>query len=71
MPVPKLRKVHLDELDHYKLPPAVRKLLRDDVLNGKGFDACHRRIRKDTGLWIPELVPVFKKLDKLLGLPKR
>jgi hypothetical protein len=71
MPAPKVRKIHLDELDKYKLPREVKKLLNRDALNGKGFDACHRRIRKETGIWIPELGPVFKKLDKLLGLPKR
>lgn len=70
MPAPKLQKIALDELGSYKLPPEVKRLLKKDMLNGKGFDACHRRIRAQTGIWIPELVSVFKQLDKLLGLPK-
>lgn len=54
-----------------KLPRAVSSRIKRDLLSGKGMDACHRRIRAETGIWIPELVPIFKKLDRVLGLPKR
>ena len=70
-PKPKLLKIKLSELQKYKLPPEVAKLVKRDALNGKGFDACHKRIRAQSGVWIPELVPIFKKLDKMLGLPRR
>ena len=29
------------------------------------FTKCHEEMRKEHGVWIPELVPVFKKLDAL------
>ena len=29
------------------------------------FACCHERVREETGIWIPELVPVFDKLDAL------
>ena len=70
MPAPKLQKIALDDLGDFKLPAAVKKLLRKDILNGKGYEGCHKKIRAETGIWIPELDPIFKKLDKLLGLPK-
>ena len=70
MAKPKPQTIHLDELKDYKLPAEVKSLLKRDLLNGKGFEACHKRIRAQTGIWIPELNPVFKRLDKLLGLPK-
>jgi hypothetical protein len=28
---------------------------------------CHTRIREETGIWIPELVPVFQHLDARLA----
>jgi hypothetical protein len=31
----------------------------------KTFSMCHREIRKKHGIWIPELVPVFEKLDAM------
>ncbi|NRA95484.1 MAG: hypothetical protein HRU14_04675 [Planctomycetes bacterium] len=31
------------------------------------FTRCHKRMRVEQGIWIPELVPVFAKLDGLLG----
>jgi hypothetical protein len=67
---PKRLTIHLDELKGFNLPPAVAKMVRRDALNGKGFEACHRTIRAQSGVWIPELNPIFKKLDRMLGLPK-
>lgn len=35
---------------------------------GRGsFTRCHKRMRVEQGIWIPELVPVFAKLDAMLG----
>lgn len=31
------------------------------------FMMCHKKMREETGVWIPELVPVFEKLDKMRG----
>ncbi len=48
-------------------------------INTGSFTACHTAFFESTGIWIPELVPVFKKLDAMLvmggeihpqGLPK-
>lgn len=58
-------------LRNLKLPAEVATRIRRDLFSGKGMDACHRKIRAETGIWIPELEPVFKKLDQILGLPKR
>ncbi|MBA3357005.1 MAG: hypothetical protein H0U18_13920 [Pyrinomonadaceae bacterium] len=67
---PKKLIIHLDELKGFKLPPEVAKMVKKDALNGKGFEACHKVIRAQSGIWIPELNPIFKKLDKMLGLPR-
>jgi len=64
-----LLEIPLSKLKGYKLPPEVARLVRKDVLNGKGFEACHKLIRKESGIWIPELDPIFKELDRMLGLP--
>ena len=67
---PKRVTIHLDELKTFKLPLAVAKMVKRDALNGKGFEACHKTIRAQSGVWIPELNPIFKKLDRMLGLPR-
>jgi hypothetical protein len=67
---PKRLTIHLDELKAFKLPPEVAKMVKRDALNGKGFEACHKTIRAQSGVWIPELNPIFKKLDRMLGLPR-
>jgi len=67
---PKRLTIHLDELKSFKLPPEVAKMVKRDALNGKGFEACHKKIRAQSGVWIPELNPIFKKLDRMLGLPR-
>ena len=69
-PKPKRLTIHLAELKGFKLPPAVAKMVKRDALNGKGFEACHKTIRAQSGVWIPELNPIFKELDRMLGLPR-
>jgi len=61
--------IHLTEVAGFDLPDEVKKTLSDDMLRGKGFEACHQAIRAQTGIWVPELEQVFKDLDRLLGLP--
>ena len=29
------------------------------------FSNCHKKMREEHGVWIPELVPVFKMMDSL------
>ncbi len=36
-------------------------------LNGGSFMDCHVAIFEQTGVWIPELVPVFQRLDAALA----
>jgi len=66
---PRALDIHLTEINGYILPPEVKKLLKGDLLNGKGYDACHHLLQAETGIWIPELEQVFKDMDTLLGLP--
>jgi hypothetical protein len=54
-----------------KLTPEVKAVIRNALFAGKGMGDCHIMLRETKGIWIPELVPVFKKLDKMLGLPRR
>lgn len=36
--------------------------------NGGTYSACHVAFYEATGIWIPELVPVFAKLDAMSSL---
>jgi hypothetical protein len=36
--------------------------------NGGAFMCCHTHIFAETGVWIEELVPVFRKLDAQLSV---
>jgi hypothetical protein len=52
----------------------VKKAGSDEVqkifqrVSGGAYSACHTAFFKATGIWIPELVPVFKKLDAMMAL---
>ena len=35
----------------------------------ENFSCCHEKVKTETGIWIPELVPVFEKLDALGAHP--
>ena len=37
-------------------------------VQGGTFSGCHTAFFEATGIWIPELVPVFKKLDAMMVL---
>ena len=54
-----------------KLTPRVKAEIRKTLTASKGYEACHTMLYETKGIWIPALVPVFKKLDKMLGMPKR
>ena len=36
-------------------------------INGGTFMDCHKLIARETGVWVPELVPIFQKLDAMLA----
>jgi hypothetical protein len=57
------RRVHrlpLEEFKAMKDAPAVEAIAGS--LNGGGFIQCHTAVYAATGIWSPELVPVFQKL---------
>lgn len=64
---PKELNLHITKLSGFKLPAEVKAMMGRDLKSGKGYDACHRLLRKETGIWIPELEQVFKDLDSMLG----
>jgi hypothetical protein len=59
--VRRTRKLSLDEFRSTKDTPNVEALIGS--LNGGNFMKCHTAFYAATGIWIPELVPVFQKLD--------
>src|SRR5882724_7497229 len=52
-----LKKLSLEEFKNLKRPAEIQAIL--GKLNGGTFMECHQRIFASTGIWIPELVPVF------------
>lgn len=60
----KVRKHSLAEFKEMKDTSSVEKIIGS--LNGGRFMECHTAFYAATGLWIPELVPVFQKLDAAL-----
>ena len=54
----------LEEFKATKETPRVEAIIGS--LNGGTFMECHTGVFAATGIWIPELVPVFQKLDALL-----
>lgn len=57
----RVRKVSLSEFREMKDTPSIEKII--GALNGGSFMQCHTAFYAATGIWIPELVPVFQKLD--------
>jgi len=60
-----MQRLSLDEFKARKDSPEVEALL--GRLNGGTFMECHQMVFERTGIWIPELVPVFRKLDATLA----
>jgi hypothetical protein len=58
------KKLSLEQFKATREPAGVEAIL--SRLNGGSFMKCHQMIFEQTGLWIPELVPVFQKLDAAL-----
>lgn len=60
----RLQRLSLEDFKARKETPAIEALMGQ--LNGGTFMECHQRIFEQTGIWVPELVPVFQKLDAML-----
>ena len=57
-----------EEFKSMEIPDSAGPILaRMDCSN---FSMCHEKIREESGIWIPELVPVFEKLDALRANPR-
>jgi hypothetical protein len=56
----------LDEFLATETSSDVSKLA--ESFNGGSFMCCHTHIFAQTGVWIDELVPVFRKLDAQLAV---
>ena len=63
--LPPLKTMTLEEFRSLEGPMAADQILAK--LDCKTFMECHKRMREETGIWIPELVPVFEKLDTIRG----
>lgn len=62
-----LKKLSLEKFKSSRIVPhQVESLLGQ--FNGGSFMKCHQLIREQYGVWIPELVPVFQRLDAALAL---
>ena len=53
----------LEEFQQMDTPIAVDDLFTH--MEGHTFMNCHKDMREKHGIWIPELVPVFEKLDAM------
>ena len=59
------RKLSVADFLATKEAPELERVLQK--LNGGTFMCCHTAIYEATGIWIPELVPVFQRLDAALA----
>jgi hypothetical protein len=55
----------LKDFQNTKGAPDIEAVL--GKLNGGSFMECHTAVFESTGVWIPELVPVFQRLDAALA----
>ena len=61
---PKLQRQTLDEFKALQVPSDVEALV--GKINGGSLMDCHLALYKATGIWMPELVPIFQKMDALI-----
>ncbi|MEJ0025744.1 MAG: hypothetical protein WDN01_06935 [Rhizomicrobium sp.] len=59
------RNMKLSEFLAQKLSPDIEAVL--SKLNGGSLMDCHRRFYEATGIWFPELTPVFERMDAALA----
>lgn len=60
-----VKEMTLEEFKAMEGPEAASGLFSG--MNCGSFTRCHKRMRAEQGIWIPELVPVFAKLDAMLA----
>lgn len=60
-----VKKLTIEQFKSSKMPADIQAVL--GRINGGSFMECHQKIYEATGIWIPELVPVFQKLDATLA----
>lgn len=53
----------LEQFRSHPIPDQWEKLI--GKVQAGSFLECHARVRRETGIWIEELTPVFLKLDAL------
>jgi hypothetical protein len=58
------KKLSLNEFKAHKIPSEVQAML--GKINGGSLMECHRQLFAATGIWMPELTPIFQKMDALL-----
>lgn len=58
------KKLSIDQFKAYKIPAEVNAIL--SKVNGGSLMCCHKLVYEATGIWIPELVPIFQKMDALI-----
>jgi hypothetical protein len=61
-----VKKMSLDEFVKSAGSDEVQKMFRR--VTGGSYSGCHCIFFEATGIWIPELVPVFQKLDAIMAL---
>ncbi|MES2155531.1 MAG: hypothetical protein V4510_10390 [bacterium] len=62
----KAQTMSLDEFLRKAGSADVNKLMTR--ITGGSYSGCHNCFYQATGIWIPELVPVFQKLDAMMAL---
>ena len=58
-----VKSMTLAEFQKMNSPVATKDLFSH--IEGHTFMMCHEEMRKKHGIWIPELVPVFEKMDAM------
>lgn len=59
------RAMTLEEFRALNGPGSVARLMGE--MNCDVMGMCHKRIEEEQGVWIPELVPIFKEIDARTG----
>jgi hypothetical protein len=66
------QEMSLEEFTRMPMPEAWSKLQAKEgvalLRDCRTFNECHIKVREETGLWIEELVPVFRKLDASIAM---
>lgn len=58
-----VRSMTLEEFQQMETPIDANDLFHQ--IEGHSFSMCHKDMRDVHGIWIPELVPIFEKMDSM------